>query len=1055
MNSELAKKREQAQALIRQGLYDQAVIISGQMLEHLYRWLYKEVQPRLKPQEQQSVSKALEKHGKAVGDLTMGELTGLFEEMRLYDIAERELKRDFSFLKKAQMWRDLRNRATHPQGKPGDKLIIRQEAEAFLSAVELYLQQAGLAEEERPTPGSVKPWHQVAVPHRDIRDGKFDESVFAAELSDVVADRGPIEYRDAETFFRKTYPTQGLAKLLSTVLARVAGLGKGEPVIQLQTQLGGGKTHSLVALYHLFKHGQQHTHLDCVKEALKQSGASAIPNARVLTFVGTAADALTGKTPWGALAEQLGRYDLVKEHDKKRSTPGKDLLHKLLGDAPTLILMDELGQYLAKAVQPTDLQKAAWGVEGARTYQAQVLSFMHELTEAVKVLPQCALVVTLTSSSPYGEEGERALMQLENIVGRLQAIYTPVQGEAEIYEVVRRRLFEDVGDPQEARRVAEEYWQLYQRLGEDVPSEARQVAYRDKMRRAYPFHPEVIDILFERWSTFPNFQRTRGVLRTLALVVGDLYKRGYASPLIHPAHINLGASEIAEEFIRHIGNEYRGVIAADIADGNAKAQKIDRQMGSEFARFGIASGLASAIFFYSFSGAAEKRGAGVSRLRVAVLRSEIPAAVVGDAVRRLEDELWYLHSEGGMFFFTNQYNLNRVILDKEESVREEQIAEEIRSRMERIAGSDLRVALAPAVSNDIPDSRERKLAVLSPDHVKQSEATAKLTEEILNRCGQPFRNYRNTLLILAADGGELAGLRQQVKRMLALKAIQADSNLTATLSAENRHALDMKVRDAEGGIGFRILAAYRHLARASGDKIEWLDLGLPTVGERATLAKRVLEFLKAQEILLAKIAPRQVLSKAMSEDTNEKALGEIFDAFLKYPNLPMLESESVLHDAIQLGVRDSVFGLRSNGRLYFGESVPFGAMDPTAILVRREIAETEAASAATGASGASSATTQPAGGTQQPLPTPSGAAPPAGPDSKVRQLSLRVQVPWDKMADFVRGVLMPLRGDGADIDVEVSLTARSQEGLRKATLDHKVKETLNQIGAKVLNEEQK
>jgi hypothetical protein len=248
MNSDVAKKKEQAQALIKQGLYDQAVIICGQILESLYRWLYKEVQPRLKPQEQQSVSKNLEKHGKAVGDLTMGELTGLFEEMRLYDIAERELKRDFSFLKKAQMWRDLRNRATHPQGKPGDKAITRQEAEAFLSTVDLYLQQAGLAEEERPVQGSIRPWYQVAVPHRDIREGKFDESVFAADLSEVVADRGPIEYRDAETFFRKTYPTQGLLKLLSTVLSRLAGQGRGEAIIQIQTPFGGGKTHSLVAL---------------------------------------------------------------------------------------------------------------------------------------------------------------------------------------------------------------------------------------------------------------------------------------------------------------------------------------------------------------------------------------------------------------------------------------------------------------------------------------------------------------------------------------------------------------------------------------------------------------------------------------------------------------------------------------------------------------------------------------------------------------------------------------------------------------------------------------
>ncbi len=705
--------------------------------------------------------------------------------------------------------------------------------------------------------------------------------------------------------------------------------------------------------------------------------------------------------------------------------------------------MDEIAEYCVKA----------------RDFSDQLMAFFQELTEAVKVLPQCALVATLPSSVPYGfdKEGERAeqaLQQLQRIFGRVEAIYTPVEGE-ELYEVIRKRLFEDTGDPQEARRVAEDYWQLYQKLGDDMPAEVRQASYRDKIRKAYPFHPELIDALFERWSSFPTFQRTRGVLRLLAEVVGDQYRGRFPAPLIQPAHLNLLVPGIRREFIKHIGNEFESVVASDIVDGNAKAQRIDREMGSEYARFGIASGLASAIFFYSFSGSPEKRGAGVSRLRLAMLRSEIPASVVGDAVRRLEEDLWYLHAEGGLYYFTNQANLNKVILEKEEAVRDEQLAEEIRSRLEKIAGTELRVSLGPTTSNDLPDNRERKLAVLSTDHVKQNETTVRLADEIVNRSGQPFRNYRNTILVLTADSGELGGLRQQVKRMLALRAIQGDKSLIGNLSSDNKHALESKLRDAEGGIGFRILTTYRHIARATGEKIEWLDLGLPTVGERSSLAKRVVEYLRAQEILLPKIAPRQVLLKTLSEETKEKSLGEIYEAYLKYPNLPMLESEAVLHDAVQQGVRDGLFGLRGNGRIYLGESVPLGVLDAIAVLVRKEVAEAEMVPSGTPTTGAPDTPTQPSVGSQQPLPIPGSPTATQAVESKVRQLNLRVQVPWDKMADFVRGVLMPLRGDGAEIDVEVSLTARSQEGLKKTTLDHKVKETLNQIGAKILNEEQK
>jgi predicted AAA+ superfamily ATPase len=368
----------------------------------------------------------------------------------------------------------------------------------------------------------------------------------------------------------KTYPTQGLVKLLSAIASRLSGKGGGEAVIQIQTPLGGGKTHSLIALYHLFKNPQAESAAELISKVRERAGLDAIPTARVVTFVGTAADPL-GKTPWGALAEQLGNYALLADHDHKRLAPGKDLLHKLLDGAPTLLLMDEVAEYAARV----------------KEFREQVIAFFQELTETVKVLPQCALVVTLPSSAPYGEEGQRALYQLQQVFGRVEAIYTPVEGE-EIYEIIRRRLFEGTPDPSEVRKVADSYWEMYRRLGDDVPREVRETAYRDKLRKAYPFHPEMIDLLFERWSTYSSFQRTRGVLRFLAEVVADLYNtRQHSVPLIQPAHINLANPRIREELLKHIGNEYTGVIAADIADGNAKAQTIDREMAPNMPALGL------------------------------------------------------------------------------------------------------------------------------------------------------------------------------------------------------------------------------------------------------------------------------------------------------------------------------------------------------------------------------------------------------------------------------------------------------------------------------------
>ena len=876
----------------------------------------------------------------------------------------------------------------------------------------------------------MKPWHEVINPHRDIRAGRFDESVFAADLSDVVADRGPLEYRDAELFFRKTYPTQGLVSLLSAIASRLSGKGGGEAVIQIQTPFGGGKTHSLIALYHLFKNPRVESATELISKVRERAGLDAIPTARVVTFVGTAADPL-GKTPWGALAEQLSNYALLADHDHKRLAPGKDLLHKLLDGAPTLLLMDEVAEYAARA----------------KEFREQVIAFFQELTETVKVLPQCALVVTLPSSAPYGDEGERVLRQLQQVFGRLEAIYTPVEGE-EIYEILRRRLFEDTPDPSEVRKVADSYWEMYRRLGDDVPREVRETAYRDKLRNAYPFHPEMIDLLFERWSTYSTFQRTRGVLRLLAEVVADLYQREHSAPLIQPAHLNLASPAIRRELIKHIGNEYEGVIAADIADGNAKAQTIDREMGSEYARFGVASGLATAIFFGSFSGS-ERKGLGIQRLRLAVLREGIQPPLVGDALRRLEEELWYLHVEGGVYSFSSQPNLNRVIVEKEEAVGDELIAEEIRARLEKCAGSELRVTLWPKASQDVPDTKELKLAILAPEHTKQNGATSALVDELLKKCGGKFRTYQNTLLVLAADEGELSSLRQKVKRLLALRAIRDDKALMRRLSEENKKTLESRLKDSDSDILFSLMLAYRHLAKPGESGMEWFDLGIPTVGEQSSLPRRVREYLKSQELLLERISPHNLLKKTLREDEHEKSVLEIAEAFLRYPQLPMVQSIAVIEQAISQGVQQGIFGIKIGERVYFGETPPSSLLVDDAVLFRKELIPQPPSVDEPPREEAPKDTTASD-------PKPGVAAPPSAPQSPEaggHRLRLRVKVPWDKLSDFVRGVILPLRNDGAKLDVEVLVQARSESGgIKPATLEHKVKETLRQIGAEIVEE---
>jgi hypothetical protein len=302
-------------------------------------------------------------------------------------------------------------------------------------------------------------------------------------------------------------------------------------VIQLQTAFGDGKTHTLLTLYHLLKSPHEVGQLPEIQEMVGSAGITQIPTVNVACLVGTALDATSDRTFWGEMAYQLdggkqGKlYSIIAHNDERKIAPGTDLLGRLLDEAgPTLILLDEILVYLVKA----------GGVRvGEATLRGNTLTFLQELSIAVANCPHACMVATLTSqiSEYMDENAERAYESLEKVLGRIEKVRQTVEG-AEIYEVIRRRLFEDLGDESDHRAAAEAYWAMYRQLGEDVPSSLREPAYRDDMVRAYPFHPELISVLYERWGTIPDFQRTRGVLRLLADVISDLYQAKNNDPLI-------------------------------------------------------------------------------------------------------------------------------------------------------------------------------------------------------------------------------------------------------------------------------------------------------------------------------------------------------------------------------------------------------------------------------------------------------------------------------------------------------------------------------------------
>jgi hypothetical protein len=905
-------------------------------------------------------------------------------------------------------------------------------------------------------------WWNIATPRKEICDGTFNESSFAVDIAEVVKGTAPQEYLDPRLFFAKTYLTSGLQKLICNVLSCITN-STGDKVIQLQTPFGGGKTHSLLAIYHLVKSFHEVNHLPQIQSLANNLS---IPHTKVAVFLGTEADVINGKTPWGEIAEQLGCYHLIKDHDQKRIAPGKEILREIIKQSGSvLILIDELLAYITKANELEKQEKIA---------QGQTLVFLQEITEVIAASSNSVLILTLPKSDleKFDEAATRALSQLEKVSGRVESIYVPVDG-IEIYEVVRKRLFDNIGDINQHKQTAETYFRLYQQLGNDVPSEVKELSYRTKIEQAYPFHPELIDILYERWGSFPKFQRTRGVLRLLAEVIKDIYKKG-ADPLIQSSQINLANPILKRELIKHIGDPFDSIITSDIM---GKSQQIDRDMGSEYEKYNIASKLATGVFFYSFSGS-DRRGVNLSWLRIALLNDNIPAMIIGDAIAKLADNLWYFHEEKRLYSFKNEPNLNRVIVDREQLIDDEQITDKLRELIKAQPKGKFFETHIWKESQDIPDHTKFKLVILHPNYKKGDQETEQFTQELFSNTS--FRVYKNTVFLVIVDANSYVTLETRLKRYLALSAITEDQDLKKNLSLSSKTDLQNKLKQAEKDIVDGLIAAYRHLAWCGQNTIDYSDFSTATKAEGNSWLERVENHLKNQRSINAKIAANVLLNKGLSVNETEKSLQDIYNNFLRTPgHKPLLENESVILEAVKIGVKDGKLGIRFNGQLYYQDDDDnLNEITLAAIVVRPEIAQKEKAQlhtqsddhgnshssetteniSQTSSGNATNSTVENSLVNSDKVQTATGTyhvnSTNKPKTTKVKKVKFKADIPWAKLSHIIRGVIMPLQAGESNIKITIEIEAESIQGYDHHMLDNKVKETLKQLDSKILHWEE-
>jgi hypothetical protein len=924
---------------------------------------------------------------------------------------------------------------------------------------------------------AVKAWRQIATPHSDIRNGKFDSSVFAADLGEVLAGRGAIDYRHAVTFFGKTYLTGGLSKLLIDVMLRLTGNPKTDPVIQLQTAFGGGKTHTLLALYHLLKKPNEVSKLPQIKDLVAAAGLQQIPPASVACLVGTALNPTSSRTFWGEMAFQLGGeklYRMVARSDEERIAPGTDTLGALLQEAgPCLVMLDEILVYLVKA----------GGVKiGESTLRGNTLTFLQELSIAAANCPHAEMVATLTSQLAefFDQDGERVYQSLEKVLGRVEKVRQTVEG-AEIYEVIRCRLFEDLGDKGQHQQTAEAYWKMYQQLGEDAPSSCREPSYREEMLRAYPFHPELISVLYERWGTIPEFQRTRGVLRLLADVIASLYQAKDNEALIQSGSITLGTSAVRSELVKHTGHPsvYLSVIESDIAGSHAKAPEIDRQLGSEYAKENVSEKLARSVFMYSFSGG-QQRGATLPQLRVGVLNPEMAPPFVSDALDRMTKRLWYLYHDNGLYRFDSRPNLNRILVDREELIRSEpdKVREFAKATLSDLIGdAAFRPYRFPEEDRDVDDEPRLSLVVLDLDQTASEDGPATETAEfvgrILKQHGKGFRKYANVLIFLAPDTQRASEVIDAARRLLALRSIDDHKPTKSQLTEDQLKDLAGRLKEAEARLPAALTTAYRHILVPDKNKtIRCIDMGI-SVG-KAALSQKVLDKLKDAQQILDTLDPAILIGERFGlwpQDQETVNVRTMADYFTQLTHLPMLLGTGVLPDCFARGVQRGLFAFAlGDGEKKQFDTILFNNKTTTAsqceitesgwllrpALAKSLLPEPEAqVTDKTGTEGSGQRRTGPqtghsTSGTDEAWQSAKGGgARIVKGERRLNKVRINMlSVPWDQWNDVYNEVIDPLAKEGADLFCQVIVIATGDAAIRENTVELGIKESLSQRGIK-------
>ncbi len=827
--------------------------------------------------------------------------------------------------------------------------------------------QAKEATKGEPAAG-LAPWRAIVSPHPDVAQGRFAQAEFAADLYQVVNGEADEEYQDPRAFYARTYITDGIRDLIRIAARRLSGQG-GDPIIELQTSFGGGKTHSLIALYHLAS-GVPISELPGVVEALEGTHLTMPKDVQRAAFIGQMVspstpqvkpDGTEVRTMWGDIAWQIGGaegYALVEEDDKNATNPGAKLIDLFKRFGPAVVLIDEWVAYARDLPTHTDEGRLPAG-----DFDVQ-FTFAQALTEAAAAVDNALVLVSIPSSDLEvgGEKGQLALNKLKHVVSRTAAQWRPASTD-ESFEIVRRRLFQPLSAADAPKRDAaiKAFSNLYLDHPEEFPSHAKEGEYRRRMEAAYPIHPELFDRLYEDWSTLDRFQRTRGMLRLMATVISDLWDRGDSSLLIMPGTLPMDSGAVVSEMTKYLDDRWEPIIRSDVDGPHSLPLRIDQQRPN-LGKYSATRRVARTTYVGSAPRRDDRRGVDLKRIVLGCVQPGEKPGVFHDALRHLSTDATYIYNQGANYWYDTKASLTRTAADRAENFATHDLDIEIHKRVQAAssAGAFAGIHIFPDGPGDVPDEDDGvHLVVLPPTapHRNTSGTTParEASSAILEQRQGGQRINRNLLVFLAADENRVPELRSAVANYKAWASILDEKGADGLdLSANQVKQVETRIHEADDTIKQRIAETFQHVLVPTQEpgsaEVTWKTTR--TTGNDELSAKVAKKLESSEDLIRAYAGVRVRMDLDRPEaslwDGDSIGVRKLWGYYAQYLYMPRLANFGVLSAAVSDGVgqmnwEHDTFAFADHhdpeadhfSGLKAGEQVAVG-MSQTAVLVRAE-----------------------------------------------------------------------------------------------------------------------